>query len=121
MTARVARRRRLAVFVGGGLGVGARFGLSSVLPDPIAATFIANVLGACALGFILARLRLGGRSRSVSVPLLGVGFLGAFTTFSTFAVELVKGPVLLSIAYGMGSITAGLLAGAFGLVVGRRR
>jgi fluoride exporter len=109
------------VFAGGGLGAGARFGLSVVLPDPVLATFIVNVLGALALGYVLARLRLAGRPRSISVPLVGVGFLGAFTTFSSFAVELVTEPGLLAVAYGVGSIAAGLFAGAFGLTLGRRR
>lgn len=120
MSIRVAWRGRMAVLVGGGLGAGARFGVSLIIPSAILGTFIVNVLGAGALGYVLARLRLAGRSRSVTVPLLGVGFLGAFTTFSSLAVQLVEGPFLLSLAYGVASLAAGILAVMMGLTLGRR-
>jgi CrcB protein len=120
VTIRVTWRRRIAVLVGGGLGSGARYGVSLVVSSALVGTFIVNAVGAGALGYALARLRLAGRSRSVTVPLIGVGFLGAFTTFSAFAVQLIEGPFLRSLAYGVASLAAGLLAGALGLVLGRR-
>jgi CrcB protein len=117
---RVAWRRRIAVLVGGGLGAAARFGMSQIITSAVLGTFIVNVLGAGALGYVLARLGLAGRSRSVAVPLLGVGFLGAFTTFSGFAVQLVEGPFLRSLAYAVASLAAGIVAGMAGLTFGRR-
>jgi len=110
----------MAVLIGGGLGVGARYGISLIVPSAVVGTFIVNVVGTGALGYVLARLRQAGRSRSVTVPLLGVGFLGAFTTFSSLAVQLVEGPFLLSLTYGVASLAAGILAGMMGLTLGRR-
>ena len=55
------------------------------------------------------------------MPLLGVGFLGAFTTFSTFALELWRRPPLLSIAYAAATVVCGVVAGAVGLRQGRGR
>jgi len=89
----------MAVFVGGWLGAGARAGAAALISGSLWATFGVNVFGAYALGYLLPRLRLAGRSRVISVPLLGIGFLGAFTTLSTFAVELWRQPLLLSIAW----------------------
>jgi CrcB protein len=94
--------------------------MSQIITSAVLGTFIVNVLGAGALGYVLARLGLAGRSRSVAVPLLGVGFLGAFTTFSGFAVQLVEGPFLRSLAYAVASLAAGIVAGMAGLTFGRR-
>ena len=120
MSIRVAWRRRTAVLIGGGLGTGARFGVSLIISSAVLGTFIVNILGAGVLGYVLARLRLAGRSRSVTVPLLGVGFLGAFTTFSGLAVQLVEGPPLQSLTYGVASLAAGILATVVGLTLGRQ-
>lgn len=121
MTISIQWRRRIAVLAGGGLGAGARYGISLVVKDALLGTFAINILGAGVLGYVLARLRLAGRSRSISVPLIGVGFLGAFTTFSTFAVQLVEGPFIRSVAYGAASVAAGLIACGSGILMGRRR
>lgn len=109
------------MFIGGGVGTGARAFLTVLVPVPLVATFGVNIAGAYALGFVLPRLRLSGRSRVVSVSLLGVGFLGAFTTFSTFAVEVWARPPLVALAYIAATVAAGVVAGAAGLRVGRRR
>ena len=65
-----------------GLWAGARFGAGF----PVG-TLIVNVTGSCALGFLLAaatgRLNISPELRLF----LGVGFLGAYTTFSSYAVE----------------------------------
>jgi len=57
----------------------------------------------------------------ISLPLLGVGFLGAFTTFSTFAVQLWHMPLLLSVTYAAATVASGVVAGAVGLRQGRGR
>jgi fluoride ion exporter CrcB/FEX len=50
-------------------------------------------------------------------------FLGAFTTFSTLSLEtyrlLVRGHVVLAIAYSLGTLAAGLLALTLGVALGR--
>ena len=121
VTISIEWRRRIAVLAGGGMGAGARYGISLIVTDALFGTFAVNVLGAGLIGYVVARLRLAGRSRSVSVPLIGVGFLGAFTTFSSFAVQLVEGPFLRSLAYGAASLAVGLIACGFGLLMGRRQ
>ncbi|NOY54421.1 MAG: CrcB family protein [Actinobacteria bacterium] len=114
-------RRQLAVFIGGGFGAGARAAIASLVSGTLWATFGVNIVGAYALGYLLPRLRLAGRSRMISLPLLGVGFLGAFTTFSTFAVQLWHMPLLLSVTYAAATVASGVVAGAVGLRQGRGR
>ncbi len=114
-------RRRLAVFVGGGIGTGARAAVAQWLAGSLWATFGVNVAGAYLLGFVVARLRLSARSRTTLIPFIGIGLLGAFTTFSTFAVQLVENSLWLAFAYGAGSLAAGVLAAWLGLRQGRRR
>jgi CrcB protein len=120
-----------AVAVGGLLGTCSRYGIARALPAaghgwPLA-TFLVNVAGALLLGLLLEVLaRRGpdeGRRRVVRL-LLGTGFLGAFTTWSTLAVEtdlLVRdGRVGLAAAYVLASAAAGAMAVAAGIALGVR-
>ena len=84
----------LAVAVGGALGSGLRWAVSSSLPwRPPGfpwATLAVNVVGCLAIGALLAwLLRLAGQPRWLR-PFLATGVLGGFTTFSAFAVETVR-------------------------------
>jgi len=76
-----------AVLVGAGgvLGALARFGVGSLLPGETTDTLAVNVLGSFALGALVVGL---GEEAGL-LALLGTGFCGAFTTFSSFAVETV--------------------------------
>lgn len=80
----------LAVALGGACGAMARYGLFLWLaPNPAKfplATFIANV-GGCFLAGVLYVLMTHAVIPHTWRPLLAVGFLGAFTTFSTFSLE----------------------------------
>ncbi len=74
------------VAAGGALGALARLGVSLALYRPTFpwATLAINLAGS----FLLGALLLGLPSASVGVrQLLAVGFLGAFTTLSTYSVE----------------------------------
>ncbi|MQA88398.1 MAG: fluoride efflux transporter CrcB [Streptosporangiales bacterium] len=121
--------RVVAVFVGGTLGTLARWGVGHVVPVsgvgfPVG-TFGANVSGAFALGLVgvllLERLR---PARHVRL-LLGVGFLGAYTTFSTMAVEGVRlveaGSWRMAAGYWIATLVAGQMAGVYGMWLGRLR
>ena len=117
----------LAVSVGGALGALARFGLARLVPpDDLGvpwATLIANVSGSLLLGLLTAVAIDRFRSHRYLRPLLGVGLLGSFTTYSTLAVELDTrlghGRVGPAVAYGLATMVAGIAAAAAGLWLGR--
>src|SRR5919107_2220455 len=80
----------LLVAVGGVLGVLARFGLSRLTlhhESLIWTTVGINLVGSFLLGVLVAEPWF---SRDVREG-LGVGFLGGFTTFSTFSVQVAGG------------------------------
>ena len=97
----------LLVLLGGAAGAVARFLVARALPGRIA-TFAVNVAGSLALGL------LAGSARD-AYALLGVGFCGALTTFSTYALETVEGGgwryVLSSTAACLGACALGLRLG----------
>lgn len=118
----------LVVLVGGAAGALLRYGLAEALPAsrfPLA-TFVTNVSGALALGVLLEVLAARpdeGRARLLRLG-LGSGLLGAFTTYSTLAVDgvlLVRdGHTALAAAYALGSVVLGLLAAAASIAAVRR-
>lgn len=78
------------VAVGGFFGAMSRFGLGNLIKGRYPTTFplatmTINLLGSFLLGFLIG----ANVSRSWSL-LLGTGFMGAFTTFSTFKLENVQ-------------------------------
>lgn len=75
----------LLVGAGGALGALARYAVGLWLPGRTADTLAVNVLGSFALGALTATLADG----TALLTTFGVGFCGAFTTFSSFAVETV--------------------------------
>ena len=83
-------------------------------------TLIINIFGSFVLGFLLG---LGDRVDPTWRVGLGVGLLGAFTTFSTFSVDTVRliqdaqpGLAALNV---LGSVGLGLLAAGAGLAASR--
>ncbi|HKU01906.1 MAG TPA: CrcB family protein [Arthrobacter sp.] len=115
----------LVVIVGGIVGALARYGVSSVLPAPGGwplPTLVINLAGAFLLGALLeALVRRGpdaGRLRLVRL-LVGTGFLGAFTTYSTLAVEATTlfsaGRSADTVLYVGASVVAGALATVAGI------
>jgi CrcB protein len=115
---RVDRRELAAIFLGGAIGALARYALAQALPhDPGSwpwATFMVNVAGALALGYLTTRLQERLPPTAYRRPLLGTGFCGALTTFSTMQVELLQmlddGRAGLAAGYAAASLAAGLLA-----------
>lgn len=81
---------RVALYVGcGGIcGAVARWGLGEVLDsgsDWPWSIFVANLVGALALGLLTARFPTGSAPALIAAT---TGFCGALTTFATFAVDL---------------------------------
>ena len=90
-------------------------------------TFWVNVSGALLLGVLLEVLAETGADRGWrrAVRLgVGTGFLGGYTTYSTFAMEtgqlLDAGRWLLGVGYGLGSVVLGLAAAFCGQRLVRR-
>jgi len=89
----ISRLELAAVGGGGAIGTLGRVGLEQAWPATAGswpwATFTVNILGAFLLGGLIVGLRL----RPISIPtyrLLGTGFCGALTTFSTMQIELLQ-------------------------------
>jgi CrcB protein len=112
----------------GAAGAVARYALDGWVSDATRGqfpwgTFAVNLLGAFTLGVVVALTT----ERLLPHPnwriALGIGFLGSFTTFSTYAYESVRlaedGAVGLAFANAVGMLALGLLAAALGLAVGR--
>jgi len=107
-----------AIAAGGALGAPARYEVAQIIhvaKDTFPwATFWTNVSGSFALGLLLVLIIERYPPSRYLRPFVATGFLGAFTTFSTFAVEtdlLVKdGHAALGVAYAFASLAAGLAA-----------
>jgi len=120
--------KTLAIAIGGGLGSTARYWLSIGLTPRAGASFpwatlTINVSGSFVLGALFPILARWAPHPSAALIVL-TGFLGGYTTFSTFAVEALRlgargsiGPALL---YLFGSPAAGLAAAALGALAGSR-
>jgi CrcB protein len=117
-----------AIAVAGALGALARYGLDGLVSRRLPSafpwgTFAINVSGAFLLGLVFTvmteRLATSPWLRSG----LTIGFLGAYTTFSTLAFETYRlaedRAVGLAVANALGSIAAGLVAVYLGVVAGR--
>ena len=117
--------RYLSVAVGGAAGAVLRYyislsGVSRIAQPFPAATFVINITGSFIIGFFLTlvaeRVPINPHIRLA----IAVGFVGAYTTFSTFEYEtarLIEGKhllyafmyVVLSFAIGFGAVWAGIV------------
>jgi CrcB protein len=117
----------VAIALGGALGAPARYGIAQLVPFTPGTfpwgTFWTNISGAFVLGLFLTFVIERFPPTRFVRPFFGIGFLGAYTTFSTLAVEtarLVKdGHVALGVGYTLVSIATGLLVAALGIVAAR--
>jgi CrcB protein len=108
------RRELAAVFIGGAVGTVMRATVETLAaPEPGHwpwATFVVNIVGAFVLGYVATRLPDDSYRR----PLLGTGFCGGLTTFSTMQVEILRmferQHFALAASYIAASVAAGLLA-----------
>jgi len=115
----------LLVVIGAVPGAWLRFRLVNhiepMVPRKHWATFAVNISACFALGLISALEQACGPRPPLGL-LLGVGFLGSFSTFSTFSVELLQvwldGARRQALALLLGSVLVGLLAVMLGLSLG---
>ena len=107
------------ICIGGFFGAIARYYLSNQLSKKLyfpLATFLINIFGCFLIGCILNF----DVSNNINL-LITIGFLGAFTTFSTFAIEVVqlveKKQFLLAIVYIISSGIGGIGCTIIGLTI----
>ncbi len=123
--------RTAAVALGGAIGAVGRFWVTgwftklsrdSFFPW---GTLVVNVAGAFALGLFLAAVTTGRFAVSPNLrTFVSIGVLGALTTFSTFAYEILEaarvGDYRVAILNAGGSLALGLAACWLGLTLGER-
>jgi CrcB protein len=120
--------RLLIVCLGGAVGSGARYMLSTWVARVAPSAFPAGTLAVNALGsFFIALIMHVGLSTEAIPPMwrlgLTTGVMGGFTTYSTFNYEttelLREGATSLALANLAATVLACLVAGFLGLVVGK--
>lgn len=112
----------VAFVAAGALGAPARYLLDGAVQDRSQGafpwgTFVVNVTGSLLFGFITGLALPHAFPRTPRV-VLGTGFCGAYTTFSTFAFETVRlieeGALNEAIRNALGTLVTGTVAAAFG-------
>lgn len=118
----------LAISVGAVLGANARFLLGGWISDRLGAAFpwgtlFINATGSLVIGFLLTLIVDRGIGPTWWRPLLAVGFLGSYTTFSTFSWETLRlaqdGALLLAGLNILGSVAISLLGVVAGVALAR--
>lgn len=116
----------LAVAVGGAVGAPARYVVDTVVGQRVRSelpwgTYVINVMGSFLLGVVVG-LADHHHVSSTVVDLVGTGFCGSFTTFSTFIFETVslgEGRRVNGAALNVvGSVVTGFAVAALGIALG---
>ena len=117
----------VAIALGGGVGSLARYGVGRLLPARPGefpwGTFAINVLGCFLIGVLMVLISEVWSAHRLVRPFLGVGVLGGFTTFSTYANEaralLTPGSAGTALAYLFGTLLCAMLAVLAGVWLAR--
>jgi CrcB protein len=115
------------ISAGGIVGACARHGLALAWPHRAGefpwATLATNVSGCLLIGVLMVLITEVWSAHRLLRPFLGVGILGGYTTFSTYAVDVQQmvaaGAVRAALAYLAGTLAAALAAVYAGIVVTR--
>jgi CrcB protein len=120
----------LLIAAGGALGAVSRHmvnqaGLRLIGPEWPWGTVAVNVVGSLLIGLLVGWLALAGRPDATEIRYaFGIGFLGAFTTMSAYALDVVlfleKKAFGAAVLYGLGTVTASVIAVLIGLAIARR-
>ena len=107
----------IIVFLGGGVGAALRYGAGVAALQVLGptsfpwGTFAVNTVGCFFMGLLAMWLRGSDEPLTLWRLLLGIGVLGGFTTFSSFALEsvdLLEAQPMLGALYIAGSVMLGL-------------
>lgn len=114
----------LAIAVGGALGALSRYWVVGIISSLFERTFpfgtlVVNILGSLLIGIlyvlIVEKLDVAAEWHAITM----VGFIGAFTTFSTFSLETLmlfqEGRVVAAVTYILSSVLVCLLAVGAGM------
>lgn len=111
-------RDLLLVALGGALGSVSRYGLARWQTLPYG-TLAANVIACLVLGYLSGRL--GAQAAGPNHPwrlLIGAGFCGGLSTFSTLILELVGYGERATLPTAFGYLAASLALGTLALLAG---
>jgi CrcB protein len=117
----------VAIAAGGALGAPARYEIALAVRDAQHgfpwATFWTNIVGAFVLAVFLTTVVERDTPSRYTRPFFAIGFLGAFTTFSTLATETVlllkDGDAAIGLLYLFGSVAVGLVVAWLGMLATR--
>lgn len=104
----------LLIAAGGFVGACSRYAVSGMLPG-MPGILAINVIGCYLLGFLMYESIYVGAFSPQTRLVYGVGFIGAFTTFSTFSFLTFQAPPLLAIL----NVFSSLILGVAGVFLGR--
>jgi CrcB protein len=111
-----------AIAVGGVLGAEARYGVGQALPhtrDEFPwSTVLINVSGCLLIGVLMVVLLELLTPHRLARPLLGVGILGGYTTYSTFAVDVQHLLLAHRPGLALGYVAVTLALGALAVLAG---
>ncbi|MCD2197332.1 fluoride efflux transporter CrcB [Actinomycetospora endophytica] len=117
-----------AVALGGVIGSLARWAVGVAWPTAHgafpSATLTINIVGCLLMGVLVVHVAEARTAHPIVRPLLGVGVLGGFTTFSTFSVDteqlLSGGHLGTALGYLLATTAGSVGAAALGLALARR-
>ncbi|NMP32384.1 fluoride efflux transporter CrcB [Thalassotalea sp. M1531] len=116
----------LLVALGGAFGASFRFFISQIVLNWLGkgfpfATLIVNISGSFIMGLLYGLIEQGVIEVALSRTLIGIGFLGAFTTFSTFSLDTVlliqQGEIIKAIANVLLNVVLCVSTAAFGMFI----
>lgn len=122
-----AKQTWTLVFLGAAVGAASRVGLGSLWQGAAIpwAYVLINLWGAFALAVLYGGLAgeggqvLAAKHQQALRLAVGTGFMGGFTTYSSFMLQVFKLPAHLAFSYALGSLVAGLVVAVVGYRLGR--
>ncbi|NQY62508.1 MAG: fluoride efflux transporter CrcB [Alteromonadaceae bacterium] len=114
------------VALGGACGASLRFFISQIMLNWLGkgfpfATLAVNISGSLIMGFLYGLIEQGILEVSIYRTLIGIGFLGAFTTFSTFSLDslllIQQGEMLKATINILLNVSLCIFAAAIGMFI----